>query len=141
MPGGYWRAVGQNLDVLWAMHAAFNSRDFDSVVDHLHPEVELHPAIEGLDTRASYRGREEWRQYVELINEAWETQTIEVQEIIEAGDRILVDERWHVRGRQGIELDFYLTDVYSFRDGLVVRIDGFADKAEAREALGSRDQA
>jgi ketosteroid isomerase-like protein len=133
--------MGQNLDALWAMHAAFNRRDFDSVVDYLHPEVELHPAIEGLDTSASYRGREEWRQYVELINEAWETQTIEVQEIIEAGDRILVDERWHVRGRQGIELDFYLTDVYSFRDGLVVRIDGFADKAEAREALGSRDQA
>jgi ketosteroid isomerase-like protein len=133
--------MGDNLDVLRAMHEAFNRRDFDSVIDFLHPEVELHPGIEGLDTRVSYRGREEWRQYIELISEAWDTQTIEVQEIIEAGDRILVDERWHVTGRQGIELDFHVTDVYAFRDGLVVRIDGFADKTEAREALGLRDQA
>jgi hypothetical protein len=41
-----------------------------------------------------------------------------------------------VRGRDGIEIDTELTDVYAFRDSLIVRVDGFRDKAKALEAVG-----
>ena len=40
------------------------------------------------------------------------------------------------RGRDGIELELELPNLYTFRDGLVVRIDGFTDRAEALRAAG-----
>jgi ketosteroid isomerase-like protein len=59
------------------------------------------------------------------------------EEMIEApGERVVVVESWHARGRDGIEFDFELTDVYTFRDGLVVRIEGFGEREDALEAAG-----
>ena len=43
---------------------------------------------------------------------------------------------WRVRGRDALQLDFELIDVYTFRDGLIVRIVGFRDRAEALDAVG-----
>jgi hypothetical protein len=45
-------------------------------------------------------------------------------------------ENWRVRGPQGLEMDTKMTDVFAFRDRLVVRCDGFRDKREALEAHG-----
>jgi hypothetical protein len=53
--------------------------------------------------------------------------------------RILAVENWRVRGRDGIEIDTELTDLYAFRAGLIVRVDGFRDRAEAFEAAGLRE--
>ena len=41
-----------------------------------------------------------------------------------------------MRARDGIETGFQLTDIYTFRDGLIIRIDGFRERAEALEAAG-----
>lgn len=129
--------MSQNIDKLRAMQEAFNRGDFDDAVRFAHPEVELYPGLSGPDTGKQYRGRDELRRFFETISDVWETQTIDPLEIIEiAGDRILVVERWLRRVRQGIEFDIELADVYTFRDGLIVRIDGFRDKAEAVKAVG-----
>jgi hypothetical protein len=37
---------------------------------------------------------------------------------------------------RGVETEIQLTEVYAFRDGLVVSVDGFREKAEALEAAG-----
>ena len=50
--------------------------------------------------------------------------------------RILSVDLWRFRGREGIEIDRELPTLYAFRDGLIVRIDGFTDQAEAFEAAG-----
>jgi ketosteroid isomerase-like protein len=133
-------ATGQNTDTLRTVFEAFNRRKFDDALQYAHSDIELHPALTELDVRTRYRGREEVKGFFETVTEAWETYVIEPQEAIEApGDRVLVVERWRARGRQGIEFDFELTDVYTFRDGLVVRIDGFRDRAAAFEAAGLQD--
>ena len=63
--------------------------------------------------------------------------TAEPLEMLEAaGDRILVIYRWHFLGRDGIEIDDELANSYAFRDGLISRIEGFTDRAEALAALG-----
>lgn len=116
---------------------AFNRRDFDTAVRFAHPEVELHPALHELDVRSAYRGRGELREFMETITDAWDEYVVEAQEILVAPDgRVLAVESWHARGRDGIEFDFELTDVYEFRDGLIVRIAGFRDRADALEAAG-----
>ena len=128
---------GEDIETLRGLYEAFGRRDYDRVLDSVHPDVVLRPGIEGLDTSRRYHGHVGLRQFWKEIGEAWETQTVEPVEMVEAeGDRVLAVERWHVRGRDGIELEFGVTDVYTFRDGLVVRIDGFVDKTKALEAVG-----
>ena len=61
-------------------------------------------------------------------------------EKIEAEDgRILSIDLWRLRGREGIASERELPTLYTFRDGLIVRIDGFTKKAEALEAAGLRE--
>jgi ketosteroid isomerase-like protein len=133
--------MSQKIDTLRAMFDAFNRRDFDEALRHAHPDVELHPALTELDVRSRYRGRDEVRQFMETVTGVWEAYVVEAEETTEApGDRVLVVEHWHARGRQGIEFDFELIDVYEFRDGLLARIDGFRDKTSALAAAGLTGQ-
>jgi ketosteroid isomerase-like protein len=135
----YCAAMPQSIDTLRAFYDAIHRRDYDDAVQYLHPGVELHPAVGGeMDVRRRYRGRNEVRQFMDTW-EGFEV-TIEPEEIIEApGDRILVVERWHFRGRQGIEVDIEVTEIWTFRDGLIARIHGCRDRAEALEAAGLRE--
>ena len=78
--------------------------------------------------------------FLRLVTDAWEVVTAEPEAMLELpGDRILVVDRWRFHGRDGIEIDDELANAYTFRDGLIVRIDGFADLAAARAALGLDD--
>jgi hypothetical protein len=51
-------------------------------------------------------------------------------------DRVLTIDTWIFRGRDGIEIERELPTLFTFRDGLIVRIDGFTDKAKALKAAG-----
>jgi ketosteroid isomerase-like protein len=134
------RAMSQNVDTLRSIQEIFNRRDYDDALQFMHPSVAIYPAVVGVDVESSYHGRAEVKQFWETISETWDTYVIEDEEIIEApGNRVLVVERWRGRGRQGIEVDVKLTDVYTFRDGLIVRIDGFSDKADALKAVGLKE--
>jgi ketosteroid isomerase-like protein len=129
----------ENVETIRLFYEAFNRRLYEDALHYLHPECEICPAITAPGNPAAYRGREEARAYMEeQIADAWEVMTAEFKEQpVEVPDgRILAVERWRVRGRDGIEFDTEVTDVYAFRDGLIVRVDGFMEKAKALEAAG-----
>ena len=133
----------ENVEVVRRVLDALERRDFETVATYAHPEIEIYPALEGADTDPSqipYRGRGGMKAFLEEIYEPWLEIAVEVEEVIAApNDRVLTVERWRTRGRDGIAIDTKLIDVYSFREGLVVRIDGFRDSAEAFEAVGLRE--
>jgi uncharacterized protein len=132
----------ENVGVVRRVYEAFNRRDIDAALQNLHPEYELYPALVGPGGRSEYFGREGAREFFDLITDTWETMTVESAEIVEIpDDRILSVELWRVRGRDGIEIETKLTDVYAFRDGLIVRVDGFREKADALEAAGLSEPA
>jgi ketosteroid isomerase-like protein len=130
----------EKIDTLRAFYEAFNRRDFDAALQYMDPEVEIHPGVAGADVSSVYRGRDGVRRFFKTVTKGLEV-TVELKEIIEASDddRVRMVVRWQNQGRHGIELDFEFTDVYSFRDGLIVRGDGFVDKAGAVEAVGPRE--
>ena len=127
----------ENVETLHAVHKAVSQGDFETLLPHLHPEVVVEPAFGGqLDFKSSYRGRDGMREFMEM---AWKDFgiTVEVEEMVNApNDRILATERWHMRARDGIETDVQITDVYTFENGLIVRVVGFREKADALEAVG-----
>jgi ketosteroid isomerase-like protein len=130
----------ENLEVLRRLNDAFNRRDVDDAMRYLDPEVELHPGIQVPDEESSYLGRDGLREWFRSATEPWDAIAVEHRELIDRPeDRVLAVERWTFRGRDGIELELELPDVYTFRGGLILRIDGFTDKAEARKAVGLGD--
>ena len=128
----------ENVEILRGLIEAWNRRDFEDVVlRYVDPEVDFHPGLlpPGEDTR--YLGREGMREWIGNVNDAWDAVTVESGERIDvAGDRVLAIDRWRFEGRDGIRVEEELPTAYTFRDGLIVRIDGFTDKAEAFERLG-----
>jgi ketosteroid isomerase-like protein len=110
----------ENVEVVQSLYEAVNRRDHASAVEYLHPDAEVCPAVVGFDTAGAGSG-------------------VKPEEITETPDgRLLAVERWYARGRDGIGFDFEITDVYTFRDGLVARVDGYPEKADALEAAGLR---
>jgi ketosteroid isomerase-like protein len=129
-------AMSKKVEALRAFIEAFNRHDFDDAVRYLHPEVEIYPAIGGqLDVGRRYRGRDQSRQLLATISEGVKN-NVEIEDVIEGESKMLQVERWHGRGRQGIETPVEFSSIYTFRDGLVVRLDSFRDQDQAREAAG-----
>lgn len=83
----------------------------------------------------TYRGRDEpkkfWRKTQELFAELhWEP-----REFIDLGHAVVVETRLVALGRgSDVRVEADETDVFWFRDGVIVRLQGFASKAEALEA-------
>ena len=72
--------------------------------------------------------------------EAFDRLSMEPEEIIEAGDRVVVPLRLGGRARfTGIPIEFSLVHVATFRNGKALRVDVYADKAEALKAVGLGD--
>jgi ketosteroid isomerase-like protein len=109
----------------------------DDLLQYLDSEVELYPGIRAPDQGTRYVGHEGWTEFIGGATEAWESVDIEPKERLETADgRILAIDRWLFRGRDGIELERELPTLFTFGNGLIVRIDGFTDLAEARAAAG-----
>ena len=90
-----------------------------------------------LPDAGTYRGRDEskafWRKAQELFVELrWEP-----LEVIDLGEVVVVETRIVGRGR-GADVPFEAaeTDVFWFRDGSIVRLQGFPTKEDALAAAG-----
>jgi ketosteroid isomerase-like protein len=95
------------------------------------PDCELHERPDLPDAK-TYRGRDEskafWRKTQELFAEArWEP-----RDIVDLGHAVVVEARIIGMGR-GSDVPFEAdeTDVFWFRDGLIVRIQGFPTREDA----------
>ena len=87
-----------------------------------------------------YRGREG----VGRAGRAWlapyETHSIELERIIDAGDSVVSVHRFRARARTtGIEFDEPLAWLFKFRDGEVTHWHAYTSAEEALEAAGLRE--
>jgi ketosteroid isomerase-like protein len=109
--------------------------EVDEALTHADPEIVWNPAEEsatqGHDAvRASLvRWKREWDDY-ELLPEEFE----------HMGNRVVAAVRLRGRGRgSGIAVDARFYEVYTLRQGKIVRMDQFTQRAEALEAVGLRE--
>jgi ketosteroid isomerase-like protein len=89
----------------------------------------------------SIRGREAvWDFFVEG-NEPWEQSNFEHVDLIDTGnDKVVLDLRREARGKaSGASVAWRYWLVGTFRDGKLFRMEWFADRAEALEAVGLRE--
>src|SRR5690242_4918644 len=127
----------ENVEILRAFYEAYNDRDFDGALRYLDRAIEINPGVLGPDHDSKLRGDGGWKEFIQVVIEAWVAVTAEPLQRIETEDgRILSIDQWRLRGREGIEIERELPTLFAFRDGLIVRIDGFTERAEALEVAG-----
>jgi ketosteroid isomerase-like protein len=109
---------------LRALYEAFNRRDIEAVLAALHPDVDWPNAWEGGRVQGRDAVRDYWtRQFAEIASHV-EPQGFSVSE----DGRVAVAVHAVVRSLDGALLaDHTVMHVYVFRDGLVERMDVFAD--------------
>lgn len=85
----------------------------------------------------SAHGIDAVRRYMESFARYWDEIRFEPQEYIEAGDQVIVVARLVGRGKSsGIEVERTWAYVWTLRAGKALRMEGYADRAEALKAVG-----
>jgi ketosteroid isomerase-like protein len=99
------------------------------------PQVVLNPIDEGPSS-----GFDAMRADMERWASAFDELKVTVEEIIDAGDQVVVVAHHQGRGRQsGVEVDTRFYELYTLREGKVARMDEYTERAEALEAAGLRE--
>ena len=126
----------ENVEVVRQWIDAFNRGGVEAALRFLDPEIEW--ITTGLFVEpGTYRGHEGVLQYIGGAAAEFEDVHSEPHELIDAGEEVVVPVRISGRGRHsGAPVDLKMTIVASLRDGMIVRIRNYAEKADALEAAG-----
>ena len=129
----------ENVERLRAFCATWDTRgepDF-SLLD---PEIVFEDDILPDHAGETYRGYEGVARSVRTWVEAYEELTIELEEIVGSGDRLISIHRFQGKGRHtGIEDGGRYAYLWTFRDGKVIHFRTFRDPADALAAAGLRE--
>ena len=107
----------------------------DALGRFLDPGIEWVAVPDSLFAVGSYRGFEGVRRFWSEFLSAWESYRVDLLRFDDAGDRVAVVV--HIVGRtHELEVDETRSSLLTVRDGLIVRVDSFADPDGAREAAG-----
>jgi len=131
----------ENMETVRAIYERFGEGDFRASADLLDAHVvlvlgpEFGPDFPGGGT---YLGAEGVTAYTrDNLLGPWADFTMEAEEILAAGDSVLVEVRQRGVGRtSGVPTELRYFTVWSFRGRKVIRIESFRERAEALEAVG-----
>jgi ketosteroid isomerase-like protein len=91
----------------------------------------------GWPEQQTYEGVEEARRFLRDWLEAWDDWEVEVQELYDAGDKVVAVMRQSGRSKtSGLPVDMSFGQVWTIRDGKLARMEMYADPVEALEAVG-----
>jgi|SRR6185295_9840740 len=126
----------ENVALVRAMYEAFNRGDWDGVLALLSPEIEFetdprHPEA------GVYRGKQRFRRLWEDIETPYEDTVVEPERFFAQGDRVVafITIRRRPAG-SGAELTIRIGELWTVRDGKLVRGQAFADHQKALKAVG-----
>ncbi len=130
----------ENVEIVRGIWDADRRRDVEAVRAAYAPDVEWEDCTGLWGDWGVARGpdgiQEAWRRWYE----AFEDVQMEFGEVAEGGDNVVVTYHAHGRGRgSGAVVDQAITLIWTLRDGKVVRIRGYGDRAQALEAAGLRE--
>jgi ketosteroid isomerase-like protein len=129
----------ENVELVRRGLASF-SRNGEFDWDSVHEDVAIHDH-DVLDAR-DYRGHAGFVRWVREWASAWADFSFVPEQLIDAGDRVVVVARLTASGRSsGVELERQDGMVFGLRDGLIVRVDYFNSKRQALAAAGVHEPA
>jgi len=130
----------ENLEIVRRVMEAYEVGDTEAQLVLLDSDVEL---VEWPDTPDSntFRGHEGALEAARSWAEAWEWLRNEVDEMVEAGKRVLVCGRTRGKGKgSAVEVEIDAFNVYTLRDGKVTRMEFFTSREPALRAAGLQSE-
>src|SRR5437879_1104928 len=120
-----------------ALNHAYKTGDFMPALEKFcDPDIVLTPSGM-LPESSEMHGHDGVVRFAAVQTEAFDDFWIEPQEFIEAGDRVVVPVRFGGRASHtGIDVAFEVVHVCTSRNGKWTRVDMYASKSEALEAVG-----
>jgi ketosteroid isomerase-like protein len=126
----------ENVEIVRGAIDAFNrGEDLNAQFKDPAPDFELDMSRALGPAHSVYRLDQLERAWSEYT-EAWESWRMEADELIDAGEHVVLTNTTSTRGRDGIEVTARTTWVWTFREGKIARLCYYQDKAEALEAAG-----
>jgi ketosteroid isomerase-like protein len=127
--------VNQAERQLREFYAALSNRDLQALQALLAQSPDFEWRVNPTDPDAeTLEGGAALHQLEEML-EAFDELSSEIEEVEDLGDRMLLVVHHHARGRaSGAVTERREVHVWTFHDGLPVRMEEFATKAEALEA-------
>ena len=109
---------------------SFLAVDVDEALGYADPDIVWNPTEE-----TAAQGHGAVRASLERWKKEWDDYELVPEDLADMGDRVLATVRLRGRGRvSGIEVDARFYDLYTLRNGRIVRMDQFTERSEALEA-------
>jgi ketosteroid isomerase-like protein len=129
----------ENLQIVRDGYDAFNRRDVEAILATLHPSIEWWPAADEPITDP-YRGHDGYRALIAEAREGVPDLQAEIEEMLAVADQVVTCVRFWGRGRDsGAPVEIRETHVGRLRDGKLIEVREYRDKAEALEAVRMGD--
>jgi ketosteroid isomerase-like protein len=126
----------ENVEIIRRAYERWNRRD-SGWATAVAPEFEYVASAAFVGLSGGHRGLEGFTRMLEQFWGEFDEAHAEPQEFIEAGDSVLAVITFRGSGKQsGVEVNMEVFQLWTLRDGKVVRGQGFSDRAEALEAVG-----
>jgi ketosteroid isomerase-like protein len=124
----------ENVDIIRSIYDDWLRGEW--ATDKFDPEIAMVES-ETIPGATSAHGIDAVRRYMESFSKYWEHIRFEPQEYIDAGDRVVVVARLVGRGKSsGVDVERGWSYVWTVRGGRAQRMEAYADRAEALEAVG-----
>jgi ketosteroid isomerase-like protein len=129
-----------DVEIVRDIFKRWDRGDFDTA-EVFHPQVEFARYGGEVGIARDARGLDALTAaMVEWMRE-WTGMRLEAERFLEAGDRVLVLARLRGTGkRSGLKLDHLEAEVFTVRDGKIVRWEAHWDPAEAMRSVGLEPQ-
>jgi ketosteroid isomerase-like protein len=125
-----------NVEIVRNLYEAWNRGDTPSALALIDPEIEVEKTQGGFN-EGTYRGHAGLSQVLQDFWDQFEFDRSEVKEYMDAKGDVLTAVIHHGRGKgSGIEVEMWHWNLWTLRDGKIVRLQLFLDRAEAMRAAG-----
>ena len=130
-------ASRENVEVVRDAYDAVNRGDLDAAIANIGPDMEYVASGAVPDASGIFLGPNGVKQFVAGLYEEFDDARAEVTELIEAGDQVLVGAIAQGRGKlSGVETRWETWQLWTLKDGKLVRGQGFTTRDEALGAAG-----
>jgi uncharacterized protein len=128
----------ENVEIVRRAYEAWNRGDLDEAAEHLSPDIEWQMPS-NLPDAETWRSSDEVSRGLASFLQSWTELRVEVQQIFDAGDRVVALVRYYGRAAvTGLAVEGAGVDaaVWTLRDGKATKVQMYGGTNEALQAAG-----
>jgi ketosteroid isomerase-like protein len=129
----------ENVEIVRRFYEGWNRGDLSAALQDFHADGEVDSSQSRGPEQGVYRGVEAAGRFAQQWLDLFDEVRIEPKEFIDTDEYVVVPNVVTARGRDAIEVAARNTQVFTLRDGTIVRMRLYQERAEALAAVGLRE--